>query len=171
MYRFVRYTPHDKCLDLQGWYLVLKPTDLDTLMKLHEGVAHFYFVKYGSGGSNAREGAALGINPIHMAAGWLEAVGKAGMRGETLAVNKVGGWCPLKEGQVCSEKQSERLVWPDYYEDEVITISKYGLPEARHYYLTSNKDRIFTPCKYSTYEAAERAAHTYTDNVQTKGFT
>jgi hypothetical protein len=105
-----------------------------------------------------------------MAAGWLEAVGKAGMRGETLIVNAVGGWSPLNEDQVCSEKQSERLAWPDYYEDEVITISKYELPEAHHYYLTSNKERIFIPCKYRTYEAAERAAHTYTDNVQTKGF-
>ena len=169
MYRFVCYTPHDKCPDLQGWYLVLKPTDLETLMKVHEGVAHFYFVKFGSGGSSAAA-APLGMNPIHMAAKWLEAVGAAQMRGETVIVNKLGGWSKFNEDQVCSEKQSERLAWPEYYEDEVITISKYELPEARHYYLTSNKDRIFTPCKYSTYEAAEQAAHTYTDNVQTKGF-
>ena len=169
MYRFVRYTPHDKCSDLQGWYLVLKPNDLETLMQLHEGVAHFYFVKFGSGGSNAAA-VALGINPIHMAAKWLEAVGRAQMLGETIVVNKVGGWSKFREDQVCSEKQSECLAWPDYYEDEVITISKYELPEALHYYLTSNKDRIFTPCKYSRYEAAEQVAHTYTDNVQTKGF-
>jgi hypothetical protein len=170
MYRFVRYQPHKKFPDLQGWYLVLKPTDLETLMKLHEGVAHFYFVKFGSGGSNAREGVALGINPIQMAAKWMEAVGEAQMRGETLVVNKVGGWCPLNEDQVHSEKQSERLAWPDYYEDEVITISKYELPEARHYYLTSNKERVFSPPKHNTYEAAQQMAHRYTGNVQTKGF-
>jgi hypothetical protein len=138
-------------------------------MELHEGVAHFYFVKFGSGGSNAAA-AALGINPIHMAAKWLEAVGAAQMRGETLVVNKVGGWSQFREDQVCSEKQSEQLTWPDYYEDEVITISMYELPEARHYYLTSNKERIFSPPKHNTYEAAERVAHIYTDNVQTKGF-
>lgn len=170
MYRFVRYRPEKKCPDLQGWFLVLKPGDLDTLMKMHEAVAHFYFVKFGSGGSNARVGAALGISPIHMASKWLEAVGKAQMRGETLVINKVGGWSKFNEDQVCSEMQSKRLAWPDYYEDEVVTISKYELPEARHYYLTSNKERVFSPPKHNTYEAAEAAAHVYTSNVQTKGF-
>jgi hypothetical protein len=170
MYRFVRYQPDKRFPDLQEWYLVLKPNDFDALMKLHMGIARFYFVKFGSGGSNAKEGAALGLNPVHMASKWLEVVGAAQMRGETLLVNKAGGWCPLNEDQVCSEKQSKWLAWPDYYEDEIITISRYALPEARHYYLTSNKERIFSPPKHNTYEAAQQMAHRYTDNIQIKGF-
>ncbi len=37
MYRFVRCQTHPKYPNLQGWYLVLKPDDLLTLVDLHHG--------------------------------------------------------------------------------------------------------------------------------------
>lgn len=47
MYHFARCQPHSKRPDLQGWYLILEPGDIDTLEKLHRGVAYSLFAQFG----------------------------------------------------------------------------------------------------------------------------
>ena len=47
MYRFVYGQPHAQVKNLKGWYLILEPGDVDTLMKLHRGVTRAYFYKFG----------------------------------------------------------------------------------------------------------------------------
>ena len=48
MYHFSRCRPHPDCPDLQGWYLILKPDDVETLAKVHRGVAHSLYAKFGT---------------------------------------------------------------------------------------------------------------------------
>jgi len=168
MYKFVRCQPHAKCPDLHGWYLVLKPDDLDTLMKIHKGVVGLLYHKYKLDPHIPKSEFLLTIyNPIRLAAGWLACVEKHLTAGITLAVNSKGGWFPLSRMEVLVEEKSERLIWPDRYRNEVITISRW--PEGRHYYLSSNRDRVFISGKHSTYKGAFQVARMYTANIQDKG--
>lgn len=167
-YRFVRCQTHPKCPDVIGWYLVLEPGDIDTLMKLHKGVCYFYFHKFGMDPHlkpDTKEGYLK--NPVRLAASWLQSIEKFLLEGITLAINSNGGIAPLDSVTILSEHQRETISWPDYYDDEVITISRW--PEGRHYYLSSNKDRIFVPPKYVEYKAAHHAAQRYTNHINSKG--
>jgi hypothetical protein len=87
------------------------------------------------------------------------------MAGTTLAINSNGGMVPLNEVTIVAKEQAEMIDWPDHYDDEVITISRW--PGGKHYYLSSNKDRIFTPPNHLTYESAKRMAVKYTRNIVT----
>ena len=166
MYRFARCQPHPKIPDLQGWYLILEPDDLDALMKLHKGIANLYYAKFGMDPHYNKPDLASLYNPVRLAAMWLQSMEKFLAAGTTLAVNFCGGMVPLDSVKVLAEIESELMNWPDHYDDEVITISRW--PEAKHYYLSSNKDRVFVPSKYTKSKDAHRHAEKYTDNIRVK---
>ena len=167
MYSFVRgQTRPAGPADLQGWYLVLKPDDVDTFMELHLGVAGFYYSKFGMDPHITEF--EIGYNPIVLVTKWLSSIEHYRLNDTTLAINSSGGMVPLDSVKVLAETRSKKMIWPTLYEDEIITISRW--PECRHYYLSSNKSRIFVPPKYIDYKAAVLAAEKYTDNVKTKGF-
>ena len=168
MYKFIRCQPHAKCPDLHGWYLILRPDDLDTLIRIHRGVCGLLYHKFGLD-PRTPESEFLGMvcNPINLAAGWLVAVEKHLAAGIALAINSSGGWFPLSRMKILVEEESTRLIWPDKYKNEVVTISRW--PEGRHYYLSSNKNRVFTSGKHNTYKDALQVARMYTANIQDKG--
>jgi hypothetical protein len=60
---------------------------------------------------------------------------------------------------VLAEIERDDLTWPEHFDDEIITISRW--PKGKHYYLSSNRGRVFVPEKFSTYQAAEEAARKY----------
>lgn len=165
-YRFIRCQTHPKCPDVTGYYLVLEPGDVDTLMKLHKSVATLYFFKFGMD-PHIKPDSEEGVlkNPIRLAAGWLQTMEKLLFEGP-VAVNSNGGCVPLSSVKVRNEVTSEKLSWPDYHDDEIITISRWT--GGKHYYLSSNKNRVFVPSKYSSYEAARQTAEHYTNNIRTK---
>jgi len=167
MYKFVRCQPHTKCPSLQGWYLVLEPADIETLMKLHKSIAGFYYHKFGLDPHIVQSVEAFWYNPVRLAGMWLGSIEKYLAAGITLAVNSVGGMIPLDSVRVIAETETPKLIWPGGYRDEVITISRWS--KGKHYYLSSNKDRIFVPGKHNTYANAVREAQMYTDNIQDKG--
>jgi len=167
MYRFARCQTHSKCPDLQGWYLILKPEDVNTLMELHKGIANFYYRKFGMDPHLMESEMAMAYNPIILTAKWLRSIENFLLEGVTLAINQTGGMMPLDSVKVLATVESEKMIWPTRYEDEVITISRWS--EGRHFYLSSNKDRVFMPSKYVEYKAAHCAVKKYTDNIKTKG--
>jgi len=168
MYHFARCQPDAGCPDLQGWYLILEPDDLDALMALHKGVASLYYCKYGMD-PHLKPDSDEGFlkNPIRLAALWLGTVEKFLSAGTTLAVNSSGGMIPLDSVKVLATVEQEKMVWPDLYDDEKITISRW--PEGKHYYLSSNKNRVFVPPSYNSYTDAYAAARKYTENIHAKG--
>ena len=169
MYRFARCQPHAKCPNTLGWYLILEPSDLDALMKLHKSVAYLYFAKFGMD-PHIKPNSVEGIlkNPIRLAATWLQTMEKFLMRGETVLVNSSGGMMTYDESKIRTIVERDRMIWPsdEFDEEEVITISRW--PRAHHYYLSSNRDRVFVPSKYWNYEDAKLVAEQYTSNIQTK---
>ena len=169
MYKFARCQSHSKCPDLLGWYLILKPDNLDVLMKLHHGIANLYFFRFGMDPHikpNSEEG--IRKNPVRLAALWLQTMERHLIRGETVLVNSSGGMMPYDETVVRTVVDREKMIWPsdEFNEEEVITISRW--PQARHYYLSSNKNRVFVPTKYWSYESAKQTAELYTSNIRTK---
>lgn len=170
MYRFARCQPHNKCPDLLGWYLILGPNDLEALMKLHKGVAHLYFAKFGMDPHikpNSEEG--ILKNPIRLAALWLVTMEKFLIRGETIFINWTGGMMTYDESKIRTIVEREKMIWPsdEFDPEEVITISRW--PQAHHYYLSSSKSRVFVPPKYVRYEDAKQTAELYTTDVRSKG--
>lgn len=165
MYSFVRCQTHLACPNLQGWYLVLKRYDFAALMELHLGVTNLYYHKFGTN-PHATEFEIATYNPIVLATKWLSSIEHYLLNDTTLVVNSAGGMVPLDSVKVLATIESEKMVWPTIYKDEIITISRW--PEGRHYYLSSNKNRIFVPPKYVQYEAARHTAKKYTDNIWEK---
>lgn len=170
MYKFVRCQTHAKCPNLQGWYLVLEPNDLETLEKLHQSISAFYFQKFGldphlqKDMSNPDTGAYL-KHPVRLAGLWSETIEKQLFRGRVL-VNSRGGILP-NDVRVLAEVTRVKMLWPGPFDPkEVITISRW--PKGFHFYLSSSKERIFTPPKYETLEEAREVAEIYTNNIQEK---
>lgn len=170
MYRFARCQPHSKCPDTLDWYLILQPDDLEALMKLHKSVAYLYFSKFGMDPHlkpNSEEG--MLKNPIRLAALWLQTTEKFLIRGETILINWAGGMMPYDESKVRIIVEREKMIWPsdEFDPEETITISLW--PRAHHYYLSSDKNRVFVPPKYARYEDAKQVAELYTPDVRSKG--
>jgi hypothetical protein len=169
MYRFARCQPHTKCPNTFGWYLILEPNDLDALMKLHKGIANLYFFKFGMD-PHIKPDSEEGVlkNPVRLAALWLQSMEKFLIAGTTVLVNSSGGMMPYDESKIRTAVEREKMIWPsdEFDEEEIITISRW--PRARHYYLSSNKGRVFVPSKYWDYENAKRVAEQYTSNIRTK---
>lgn len=166
MYQFARCQSHPNYPDMQGWYLVLKPGDVGTLMELHRAIARKYFCKFAMDPHLTMEKCPGFYGPVALAGKWLETVEKYLLQWDTIVVNSGGGLLTLADVKVLSTVESETMSWPDIYEDEVVTISRWS--EGLHFYLSSNKDRIFSPGKYNTYEDALKAAKKYTENIRTK---
>jgi len=124
MYRFVRCQLHDKCPNLQGWCLILEPDAVETLEKLHRGVAHFYYAKYGLDPHFDPNKDWL-KHPIRLATLWLQTIENFLATGTTLAINSSGGLTPLADIKVLATTESEQMTWPNLYEDEIVTISRW----------------------------------------------
>ena len=154
MYRFYRCQPHKKCPDLFGWYLELRPNDFATFTHLHLGIARFYLLKYGLNSHKFDM-----PTPAYLVNLWVTQIRKLLSAGTTLLINSAGGLVPKADITIVAEHLSDRMIWPDIYDDEIITLSKW--PDRKHWYLCSNKNRIIVPDKYSTYEAAYEAALTF----------
>ncbi len=166
VYQFACCQTHPDLPDLQGWYLIVKPGDMGTLMELHEGVARRFFCMFALDPHLPQEKCPGFYSPVVLAAGWLVTIEKYLLEGVIVAVNSRGGMLPLAEVKVLSTIESEEMRWPNIIEDERITISRW--PEGRHFYLSSNRSRIFVPSKYNEYAAAFRAAKKYTNNIVSK---
>lgn len=159
-YRFHRCQPHAKCPDLTGWYLELRPNDTDTLMKVHRGVVGIYYNKFGLDPHIQKDELLNAIyNPIVLGAKWIEGALRFLLDGETLLVNFNGGIMPMVGTIILETVESDDLDWDVRYDDETITISRW--PEGKHWYLCSNKLRIFIPDKYTTYTDAYKAAQRF----------
>lgn len=163
-YRFHRCQPHAKCPDLTGWYLELHPNDNDTLMQIHRGVTYLYYNKFGLDPHIDPTGP---YNPIKLAAQWLLGIQSYVAAGEAVLVNSNGGYMPLAGAIILETVESDELDWNIRYPDEIITIGRW--PGGKHFYLWSNKDRIFVPGKYTTYPAARVAALRHVPAERIKG--
>ena len=164
-YKFALCQMHPKLPDLQGWCLVLHPDDPETLMKVHSGVCYLYYAKFGMNPHFDPNGP---YNPIKLAAQWLLSVERYLLAGTTIVVNINGGIIPLEDIIVLETVESDNLRWNKRFDDEVITVSKW--PDGTHYYLCSNKDRIFIPSKYNKFDDAYQEALRYVpeDRIKSK---
>jgi hypothetical protein len=167
MYRFVRCQTHPKCPNLIGWYLVIEQGDIDVLMKLHRGVATMYLQQFGGDPHLLNSELASLYHPVMLAAKWLNTVMQETFN-RPILVNFKGGWMTFDGVLVLGEITSDKLIWPKQFDDEVITIGKY--PDGRHYYLSSNRGRLFAPPKHTTYQAAAQVAKQYTDQIRERNY-
>jgi hypothetical protein len=156
-YRFHRVQTHPKLSDLQGWYLELRADDIETLMKVHQGVVSLYYGKFGVDPHlQADEARRTLYNPIHLAACWLRSADRFLTTCGVALVNVNGGLMLMEDAIILETVESDDIDWNLRYDDEIVTISRW--PEGKHWYLSSNKDRIFVPSKCDHYSDALTAA-------------
>lgn len=147
-------TKHLMCLDLQDWRLEIRPEDHGLLVKVWEMVTRQRFVD--------------ACNDPHTppwswkTGRWIETAERLLADGAVILVNCAGGMTPPIGVAILATIRSDRLEWPEYFEDERITISRW--PRARYYYLCSNHNRLF-PEKFNSYQQAEAEARKYTDKI------
>ena len=164
-YRFARCQVHPDFDDVQGWFLEVRGDDPQLVAALHKSVAAKYCSTLGTdshGHGGMRSNAAV------LAALWLQSLEQELQQGDVL-VNPAGGFVAKRDLIVLAEIKRRDLTWPEDIPDEVITISRW--PKGKHYYLCSNRGRVFVPEKFNTYRAAERAALRYVsaDRIKSRG--
>lgn len=160
-YTFVKCRPHPKCKKLVGWYLLLKSEDVETFERLHTRVTSDAYVRYAKDPHlfdqktrMPKNGLALILNPFNVGAGWCETANRLLMEDGCILVNRVGGLMPMvPKEQIIKQIQSGDLCWPESsIKGEVINISQWT--GGTHFYLSSNKKRIFVPEKFDTFDEA-----------------
>ncbi|MFA5344759.1 MAG: hypothetical protein WC315_00575 [Candidatus Omnitrophota bacterium] len=132
-------------------------------MDLHLGVVSSYCTRFGR---NPHADPTNIYNPVQLANQWTAMLTKLLKQDGKVLVNSCGGFLPLTNIRILSWIDATKLRWPDIYADEIITISRW--PEGRHYYLSSNHNRIFVPAKFSTYAGARELATVYVNASQIK---
>ena len=153
-YRFARCQVHPAFADVQGWFLEVQGDNPQLMAALHSSIA----AKYRSMFGDDSHGKPAPADATRLAAAWLQSVESALQEGEVL-VNPAGGFVAKRDLIVLAEIKSRDLTWPEVFDDEIITISKW--PKGKHYYLCSNRGRVFVPAKFATYRAARLAALRY----------
>jgi hypothetical protein len=171
VYTFVNVQLHPKCPNLREWRLKLSLRDRRMVENMHRGMARSmlarslrdpHIVVELDKSNAAGEYNPLVQEPVLLAARWLQAVWMQELMGiEFILVNKVGGWCPYNPRDVNGTVENEDGRWPDPIEGEVITVKRW--PNAQHWYLSSNKDRVFMEGKFNTIEEAKRYARMFVE--------
>ena len=158
-YRFARCQVHPAFDDVQGWFLEVQGDDPQLLVALHRSIAAKYHSILG------QDSHGCGQDATRLAAAWLQSLVSALQEGDVL-VNPAGGFAAKRDLIVLAEIKRRDLTWPEQFADEIITISQW--PKGRHYYLCSNKGRVFVPEKFATYRAARLAALKYVPAARIK---
>jgi hypothetical protein len=159
-YTFHRIQCHPKIPHLTGWYLELRPDNVDTLMAVHKGVTGAYFRRFGLDPHiKTDEVLQHYYHPIKLAAGWLESVERFLFCGESVLINENGGFIPMNRAIILDTVESDSLSWFERHDDETITVSRWS--RGRHWYISSNKHRVFVPTKYNTLDEARHEALRY----------
>jgi len=151
---------------LEGWFLKLPLEDQELITRIHGMVTrNLYTIQKNDPHLQPPKNQDptspnIFYNPVRLGAAWLCAVEKQFLRGERfIFVNSAGGWMPYVERDIKATIRQNKLSWPTTYDDEIITVSRW--PNAAHWYLSSNKNRLFDPGKYGTIEMARQAASAY----------
>ncbi len=160
-YRFLRCQVHPAFADVQGWFLEVRDGDPQLLATLHRSISAKYHTMLG------QDSHGCGRDATQLATVWLRSLESALQEGDVL-VNPAGGFAAKRDLIVLAEIHSRDLTWPEQFDDEIITISRW--PKGKHYYLCSNKERVFVPEKYVTYQVAREAALRYVpaDRIRSK---
>jgi hypothetical protein len=137
---------------VQGWFLEVQGDDSQLVAALHKSIAAKYCSMLG------QDSHGCGKDATRLAAAWLQSLESALQEGKVL-VNPAGGFVAKRDLIVLAEIKRRDLTWPEQFADEIITISRW--PQRPHYYLCSNRGRVFVPEKFTTYRAARLAALRY----------
>lgn len=169
-YTFVRCRADDR-FPAEAWYLKIAWEDVELIDKMHAAVAKNMFMKFVidphmfDEKQRPKHEVADMVNPVKLAGGWVTTLHRICAEDGHALVNVVGGIRPpaKKESAV---KTLEKLSWPELLADERITLVQW--PLAQHYYLKSNKDRLFSPAKYDSLDEAWKVALEYVPEGQIK---
>lgn len=176
-----------KCPNVMGWWQEVQPQEHHKVNMLHTGVAASLFMKSGVDPHNdirysdktdaidERDFLNVIRHPIILGGKYLATLTDQTLfRRKTLLVNSAGGWCYKDDTwEILETRELPTMAYPtdidpkhnfvpteesDLYK-ETIRITQW--PDGTHFYLRSNKNRLFFPEKFDTYEQAFEEAKKY----------
>lgn len=171
-YTFARVQCHPKIPNLSAWYLVVRAADKNLLNRLHESVTRTSFTRILNNPHMQTDMARYSplanlYNPIRQGAGWLNTAITGLFQFGAIYVNQNHGMM-FGEQIILEERVSSDLKYPDEEaHKEGIKIKVHRWAMAKHYYLSSSDNRIFSQPKYNTLEAAmnEARRHAFEANI------
>lgn len=171
MYTFVQMKCHPKIRHLKVWCLKILAAEMDIFASIHTSVATHIFLRFGKDPhlfyqdmGEAREEESRFCTPLHLAGLWGETVERVLQEFGYVLINESGGlFPPRKPLRPLATVHQKECVWPDSYTkkyaDELITILRWQ--DGKHYYLKSNRGRIFLPDKHNSFRAAKAVAKNF----------
>lgn len=174
-FNFVK-TQLKKCPNIIGWYLILDPKDDDLLLYIHKIVTQTNILKaekdpHIKGEINKSSFLVMIQHPISLSARWLMAMENNRFNGNIALVNRSGGWMPLDDQiNILQRVTKNKFEFPtDKYEDqERLTISRF--PDGKHWYISSNKDRMFDKFNNVDEALVEAKRHVPYNKISIKDF-
>ena len=162
---FAKVQTHPECPNLVGWYMKVTPDNWQAIDKLHASFCSKLFHKHNKDPHNWKKDDANPFSDVvRYGTLFLETLTRHQQNGETLYVNSRGGWMNDKGIKILAEIETEK--WPEEIEGEIITISKW--PAGKHYYLASNKERIFLENKFDDVLLAREHAKLFVSEANIK---
>lgn len=157
------YVQQKKYPELKCWYLEISPKTSEHIETVHQALTIHLFLEAGIDPHwDKRVDDAPFLHPIVLGANYLEClIRKVMHNGLTVLVNKNGGWIPKDDSiNILETKVKNCFIFPvdvpESLKSEHISISQW--PNGKHYYLKSNRGRIFSPHKFDTFQEAFDAA-------------
>jgi hypothetical protein len=176
-YNFVKAMCHPKLPNLTGWYLKVHREEFKLLLKLHKSLTTRLFIStqrdphnYDSETKQYKDMYETILHPIALGAKWLIGVERHLLSNDYILFNSRCGWMAFDEKMALEEQIKDKCVFPkdtdnkndamnDMYRIERITIKRW--PDAKHWYLISNQNRVFVPEKHVHLEDAMKTARQY----------
>ena len=187
MYKFV-YVSINRCPSAKEWKLMITPEDNligntgivrpdSILQEANDKAIDSYARRYFSDAHMNLENAlkrkdddsgkptnvffAVTCHPLVLDGQKREQMAKFLQRGDTILLNRNGGYCFLKDHTILEQRELDTMMFPPAdTTEERITVSRY--PGCKHYYLSSNMiGRIFANNQFWKQETAIEAARQY----------
>jgi len=99
-------------------------------------------------------------SPTRLVDGWSDTVDRLLDNDKAVYINVNGGIVPKDRSvKVVLREEKDEFAFPVTYEDEIIRVSCWK--NGKHWYLSSNKDRIFVPEKFDTIAEATMESKKY----------
>jgi hypothetical protein len=172
-YTFVLCSPDARFPDYKDWYLKL--TDPKQIGDMHDMLTKVLDSKFGKDPHlfNQKTGEPVSsiapiFHPSVLGAHWITTAISMFQQHGVVYVGALGQMFPPVNFVIHTELEKAKLAFPTEDNSEIITITKWK--DGLHYYLSSNKGRIFEVSRYSNYDSAFKEAkrHVGTKRIKYK---
>jgi len=147
------------------WVVLVEKNDIDLITVLRNALAAKLFLKFKKDPHLYENEVPQNLmsvlySPTRLIDGWSDTMDRLLNNDNAVYINVNGGIVPKDRSvKVVLREEKDEFAFPVTYEDEIIRVSCWK--NGKHWYLSSNKDRIFVPEKFDTIAEATMESKKY----------